>query len=63
MILIGSIEIKTTDRTGKILFAIPFRGNFDYFVTENKEKKKNTSPDFLIWNKSMRIGFLWKGKY
>lgn len=63
MILVGSIEIKTTDRTGKILFAIPFRGNFDYFVTENKEKKKDTSPDFLIWNKSMRIGFLWKSKY
>lgn len=63
MILIGSIEIKTTDKTGKVLFAIPFRGNFDYFVTENKDKKKDTSPDFLIWNKSMRIGFLWKSKY
>lgn len=63
MILIGMIEIKTTDKTGKILFSIPLRGNFDYFISENRDKKKETSPDFLIWNKSQRIGFLWKNKY
>lgn len=63
MILVGTIEIKLSDKTGKVIFAIPFRGNFDYFITENREKKKDTSPDFLIWNKSMRIGFLWKSKY
>ena len=63
MILVGTIEIKLSDRSGKILFSLPLRGNFDYFITENKERKKDTSPDFIIWNKSMRIGFLWKSKY
>jgi uncharacterized protein (DUF736 family) len=63
MILVGTLEIKYSDKSGKILFAIPFRGNFDYFLSENKEKKKDTSPDFIIWNKSMRIGFIWKSKY
>jgi len=63
MILVGHIEIKTSDKTGKVIFSIPFRGKFDYFISENKTKKGETSPDWLIWMNGIRIGFLWKNKY
>lgn len=63
MQLIGHLEIKLQDKTGKISMAIPFRNKTEFYTSENKTKNKENSPDFLIWNSGIKIGYLWKNKY
>ena len=63
MILIGFLEIKKIDRIGKLTIAIPFWNKSEFYISENKNKTKDTQPDFLIWHAKISIGGLWKGKY
>jgi len=60
MQLIGTVEINKKSKNGKMLLAVPFWNTVDFFVSSNLEKKGESSPDFLIWNKKIKIGGLWK---
>jgi uncharacterized protein (DUF736 family) len=63
MQLIGNLEISKKTKNGKLLIAIPFWNKVDFFVSNNSEKKSDSSPDFFIWNQKIKIGALWKKVY
>ena len=62
MQLIGSVEISKNTKKGKMILALPFWGNSDFFVAPG-EKSGENYPSFLIWNKKIKIGALWKSEY
>lgn len=62
MQLIGSIEIAKNTRKGKMILALPFWGNSDFFIAPS-DKTGDNYPTFLIWNKKIKIGALWKSEY
>lgn len=63
MQLIGTLEINKTSKNGKILIAIPFLNKVDFFISHNKEKKSDNSPDFLVWSNKIKFGGIWKRSY
>lgn len=61
MQLIGYLEIDKSKK-GKMVLALPFWGNSDFFVA-SADKQGDNYPTFLIWNKKIKIGALWKSEY
>lgn len=61
MQLIGYLEIDK-NKKGKMVLALPFWGNSDFFIASADRQGENY-PTFLIWNRKIKIGALWKSEY
>lgn len=61
MQLIGSLELDKSKK-GKMILALPFWGNSDFFVASS-DKTEERYPSFFVWNKKIKIGALWKSEY
>lgn len=61
MQLIGYLELDK-NKKGKMVLALPFWGNSDFFVVVS-DKIEEKYPSFFVWNKKIKIGALWKSEY